>query len=277
MVAINAAYAVLSDAKSRATYDAFLANLGRPAPAPDDVQSRVKPVSARPPAGPASPVSATRKKQFPKVVFAAVLLAAVGLLVLRESTLLRREPVRVLAERGDIPSQLAMGWNSLVPQNGQKKDIDQAIAWFQKAALQGNAEAQYQLGGIYIFSLSERHDDTLGKAWLLKAAELGHVQAKIDLGVHYLYGRPPDREAAIVWLERAAVSGSKKAQLTLGIAYDTGNLKTDDLVKAYRLRPTAAFWKLNSYAFPTGQRSFVAVNNEPEAVDGTSRKRTSTK
>ena len=164
MVEINAAYAILSDSKSRAAYDAVLANLGRPATAPDDVQSRVKPVSARPPAGPASTISATRKKWFPKV-FAAVILAAVGLLVLREFTLPRKEPVRVLAERGDIPSQMAMGWNSLLSLNGQKEDIDQAIEWFQKAALQGNADAQYRLGDIYITSSSERHDDKLRKAW----------------------------------------------------------------------------------------------------------------
>ena len=76
----------------------------------------------------------------------------------------------------------------------------------------------------------------------MKAAELGHLKAQIKLGVYHFYGRPLDRETAIVWLQRAAVTGSKDAQLTLGTAYDTGNLETENLVKAY-----AWYWLASDY------------------------------
>lgn len=232
MVAINAAYAILSNSNTRATYDSFLANVGRSGPAQYDAQSSGTPVTPGPPADGSSSVKATKNKPFLKV-FALVLLVAIGLLALSESMFTKNNHVRELAERGDIPSQIAMGRNSLWPQDGHKKDIDKGIEWFQKAGLQGDAEAQYELGDFYTFPMGGRHDEERGKTWLLKAAEQGHAKAQIKLGVQYLYGRPPDHEAAIVWLERAAASGSKNAQMTLGSAYDTGNIETDNLVKAY--------------------------------------------
>lgn len=247
MVSINAAYAILSNSNSRATYDAFLADLGRPGPSQYDAQSSESPVTPRPPGDGSNSVKATRNKPFLKV-FASMLLVAIGLLALSESTFPQKNHVRELAERGDIPSQIAMGRNSLWPQDGHKKDIDKGIEWLQKAGLQGDAEAQYVLGDFYTFSMGGRHDEKKGKAWLLKAAEQGHVQAQIKLGVQYLYGRPPDHEAAIVWLERAAVSGSKNAQMTLGIAYDTGNIETDNLIKSYAwswLSSDYKFWELD--------------------------------
>lgn len=267
MAAINVAYAVLSDPKSRPAYDAFLKNVGPSAPSQNDAQSRANPVSARARVG--SDISEERIIQFIKIfLLAGVVLVVLGaLLGLRDAMSVRKEPVRVLAERGEIPSQLAMGWKSLVPEEGQKEDVDQAIKWFEKAAMQGNTEAQYQLGRIYTSSLSERHDDDKGKAWLLKAAEAGYAKAQKEIGMHYFYGNGIDAKTgllsyasekdikiAIFWFEQAALQGGRDAQMSLGNAYDTGNPGTDDLVKAY-----AWLWLASDYSFWESNRRLAGV------------------
>ena len=57
------------------------------------------------------------------------------------------------------------------------KNIEKAKYWYSKAAENGDAEAQYNLGSIYIYE----NNSTLGKNYLLKSAKQGNEKAKRKL------------------------------------------------------------------------------------------------
>ena len=56
-------------------------------------------------------------------------------------------------------------------------DKPQAVYWFRKAANQGHAAAQYNLGNAYYFSEGVSADETQAVYWWRKAAEQGHRMA----------------------------------------------------------------------------------------------------
>ena len=60
------------------------------------------------------------------------------------------------------------------------------MKWWQKAAEQGNAAAQYSLALIYRTGASGvTVNHTEAAKWFLKAAEQGNANAQLHLGVMY--------------------------------------------------------------------------------------------
>jgi hypothetical protein len=66
---------------------------------------------------------------------------------------------------------------------GVKKDPFQAFLWYQKAAEQGFAEAQFKLGKCYSTGEGVPIDSGQALIWFRKAADQGHVRAKEALNV----------------------------------------------------------------------------------------------
>ena len=64
----------------------------------------------------------------------------------------------------------------------------QAAGLYQKAADQGNANAQYRLGCMYYKGQWLEPDFSRAVMWCEKAAAQGNVQAKYRLGVMYFRG-----------------------------------------------------------------------------------------
>ncbi len=60
---------------------------------------------------------------------------------------------------------------------------------FSNKANQGDAEAQYQLARIYFEANGVDQSDKKGEFWVRKAAEQGHAQAQSDLGELYATGQ----------------------------------------------------------------------------------------
>ena len=54
--------------------------------------------------------------------------------------------------------------------------VGKALALYEEAAERGNAEAEWQLGLIY---LNRTEDHKTGREWIMRAAKHGHEQAKI--------------------------------------------------------------------------------------------------
>ena len=83
-----------------------------------------------------------------------------------------------------------------------------------KAAEQGHAYAQYNLGLIYSSGL---RDNTEAARWFLKAAEQGIADAQFNFGLILEEGRgfPQDSASAAVWYGEAAQQGHAEAQLRL--------------------------------------------------------------
>ncbi len=78
-------------------------------------------------------------------------------------------------------------------------------AWC-KAAEQGDAGAQINLGLCYDRGLGVDKDPKAAAAWYRKAAEQGDAKAQVNLGVRYDQGQGVDKDpkAAAAWYRKAA-------------------------------------------------------------------------
>jgi len=93
-----------------------------------------------------------------------------------------------------------------------KKDYQQALEWYQKAAELGAAEAMYRIGSLYHDGHLGEPDYSLALEWYEKAADRGIPEAMYKLGVLYddWYLGKPDFEKAQAYFDRAAEMGCTK-------------------------------------------------------------------
>jgi TPR repeat protein len=89
------------------------------------------------------------------------------------------------------------------------------VQWFRKAAEQGHAMAQFNLGVMYANGEGVPKDDAEAVKWFRKAAEQGDAKAQFNLGVMYAEGRgvPRNDVAAYAWMNLAAAGGHKEAKV----------------------------------------------------------------
>jgi len=104
------------------------------------------------------------------------------------------------------------------------KDYSEAEKWFRKAAAQGHADAQNDIGLMYAEGLGVRQDHAQAVKWYRKAAAQGDAMAQYNLGVNYAQGRGVQKDVtqAVKWFRRAAAQGDARAQFSLGIMYENG-------------------------------------------------------
>lgn len=150
--------------------------------------------------------------------------------------------LKAAARRGYAPAQTSLGqllWETA--KNEKRNDrseerYDEARAWLIKAAEQGHAYAQFQLGEKYISGVDGSFW-IFGEAvkWLTKSAEQGFIPAQVSLGLRYWEGdfrtntMRRDYAKAVHWLRLAADRGNATAKTYLGYAYKdgTGGLPKD--------------------------------------------------
>ena len=82
------------------------------------------------------------------------------------------------AEQGDANAQYELGNLCLVGGDFVSKDVKKASEWFGKAAEQGNPDAQYELGSLYKQGTGISQDDAKANKWFKKAAKQGNKRAK---------------------------------------------------------------------------------------------------
>jgi len=132
----------------------------------------------------------------------------------------------------DAEEQINLGVNYLKG-DGVPKDMKKAVSWFTKAAEQGNAGAQYNLGLCYANGGDGVPKD-IEKAiyWYTKAAEQGFAEAQYMLACGYATGDgvPKDMEKAIYWFTKAAEQGLEEAKKMMekGIECKTHPSKATD-------------------------------------------------
>jgi hypothetical protein len=95
----------------------------------------------------------------------------------------------------------------------------------QKAAEQGNVEAQYALGAMYFTGRGVTRDDAKAVQWFQKAADQGNPKAQYYLSVAYEsgWGVTRDSAKAIRLRDNAAEQGAAEAQYALGLMYLDGD------------------------------------------------------
>ena len=88
---------------------------------------------------------------------------------------------------------------------GIAQDFQEAIKWYTKSAEQGNVNAQYNLGNLYLRGQGASQNDNLAFSWFIKAAEQGDAPAQYNLGRMYLLGKGGDKNflEARFWIKQA--------------------------------------------------------------------------
>ena len=83
------------------------------------------------------------------------------------------------------------------------------MQWYRKAAEQGFAQAQYNLGVMYENGRGVRQDYIQAVQWYRKAAEQGIAQAQYNLGLMYAKGEGVRRDHKIAkeWFGKACDNG----------------------------------------------------------------------
>jgi len=113
------------------------------------------------------------------------------------------------AEAGDPEAQINLGVMYL-DRDVVPRDVRQAVYWFNKAA-QGDPVRQYMIGEI--FTSRGLYADR----WYEKAADQGHAKAQYMLGEMYYKGEgvPKALDKALEWFRKAADQGHFNAQAML--------------------------------------------------------------
>jgi len=96
---------------------------------------------------------------------------------------------------------------------GVPKDDQRAVVLVRKAAEQGEAFAQFNLGVMYDKGQGVLKDDQQAAAWYRKAAEQGFADAQNNLGLMYGNGQgvPQDDQSAYFWWLLASAQGHQNA------------------------------------------------------------------
>jgi TPR repeat protein len=148
---------------------------------------------------------------------------------------------RKAAEQGNARAQLNLG---MLYNNGQgvPQDYAQAAQWYRKAAVQGDFLSQSNLGVLYVNGHGVHQDFVLAAQWFRKAADQGYALAQNNLGVLYDNGLgvPQDYAQAVQWYRTAADQGFANAQNNLGVMYAKSRGVPQDYVIAYALYNLAA-------------------------------------
>jgi len=117
----------------------------------------------------------------------------------------------------------------------ERGDYSTALILFKKTAEQGNAEAQINLGIMYVEGLGVEQDDSKAVKWFRKSAEQGNAEAQGLLGTLYENGLgvPQDYTEALKWYRKAAEQGNADSQREIGYLYAKGQGTRKNFIEAF--------------------------------------------
>ncbi len=120
--------------------------------------------------------------------------------------------------KGDAAAGYYLGWMNDGDVEGWPVDRQQALAWYRRAAIKGDIEAQSSLGRYLTEGVAGAVDMEQGEHWYRVAAERGDPVAQYNLGrlytteMHYKI----DWNECVKWEVMAAETGDKDAQQGAG-------------------------------------------------------------
>ena len=117
---------------------------------------------------------------------------------------------------------------------GVAKDEKEAFFWFEKAAQGESSNGQVELGICYANGQGVNKDDKKAVYWYEKAAQQGNAFGQNILGIRYETGKGVEKDEgkAVYWYEKAALQGHAGSQNSLGIMYENGKGVDEDKAKA---------------------------------------------
>ena len=141
------------------------------------------------------------------------------------------------AQNGDAVAQFELG---LLYFNGHSVSQDRAdaVIWWRKAAQHGNVRAYIDLVALFENDQRMLQVDAAGVVRLREDAVHGDANAQYSLGLLYTNGQevPQDYAEADMWFRKAAKQGYAKAKHKLGVLYYTR--RQSDPLKWLRIAPS---------------------------------------
>ena len=121
---------------------------------------------------------------------------------------------------------------------GVDKDDVQAEKWLRKAAVQGFADGQINLGMLYIQGRGVAQDPTIAGEWFTKAADQDDSNGQLHLGMLHAqgFGGSPDLVEALKWFAIVSRKGddhTQQARQFGSVVID--RMEPDEIAKAQRL------------------------------------------
>jgi len=105
---------------------------------------------------------------------------------------------------------------------GVPRSLNEALAWYSRAAEAGLPAAQYNLGTFYYRGQGVAQDAAAGCKWFESAANGGYTDAEFMTGECLRSGPSRDPALALSWYLKAARKGHAAAQLMAASVYLSG-------------------------------------------------------
>jgi TPR repeat protein len=143
--------------------------------------------------------------------------------------------IRSMADQGDTLAKFKLGKVYFNGFAGVRKDNVEAFKWFYRAAEDGNVEAQFTVGMMYMHGKGIQRNYHLAYIWLRRAAKYGLAEAQNTLAFLLESGKGGTKSPseAIHWYERAANQHHIGAQFNLGLLHYKNRDKPNGSVNAY--------------------------------------------
>lgn len=127
------------------------------------------------------------------------------------------------AEQGNADGQVNLGWMYEYGK-GVAQSNDEAVKWYRKSADQGNAYGQSNFGTMYRDGkgVAQNYDEAV--KWYRKSADQGNAYGQVNLGFMYEkgLGLAQNYEEAVKWFRKSAEQGNADGQFNLGVMYAEG-------------------------------------------------------
>jgi len=150
---------------------------------------------------------------------------------------------KTAADQGDANAQYRLGNMYMSMGKGVTQNYFEAARLYKLAADQGDANAQFRLGNMYMsMGLGLRMSYIEAFKFIKLAADQGLVDAQSFVGYMYYNGQgtPKNYFEAARWYKLAADQGDDNAHMHLGNMYEKGHGVTQSYSEAVRLYKLAA-------------------------------------
>lgn len=148
--------------------------------------------------------------------------------------------IRHFAHQGNPDAQTKLGWRySTATGVGGYRHHQEAVYWYKKAAEQGYAKSQYNLGNAYKSGRGIKRNYDKAAYWLSLAVEQNQPNAKSALATLYLRGQGIERSysKALDLYKEAVADGISYANNNLGYMYEKGEgvpISTEKAIEYYK-------------------------------------------
>lgn len=142
--------------------------------------------------------------------------------------------LQIKANAWDSKALLDAGKKGYQPQSGEPNFLN-ALHFFQKAAVQGNAESEYYLSLMYRDGKGVAKDSDTHLKLMQKSSDHGFGQASYELAERNLASHDADsKQQGIQWLIKAADQGNMVAAKKLADSYMSGTLVEQNYIEALK-------------------------------------------